>query len=64
LFDYSAISSEKDTEFTKRMTTEFGVAAIPVSVFFSNNNDNQVVRLCFAKTEDTLSKAGELLQKI
>lgn len=64
LFDYSAISSEKDTDFAKRMTTEFGVASIPVSVFNSKGTDNQVVRLCFAKTEDLLEKAGELLRKI
>ena len=64
LFDYSAISSEKDTDFAKRMTMEFGVASIPVSVFNSKGTDNQVVRLCFAKTEDLLAKAGELLRKI
>ena len=64
LFDYSEISSEADTEFAKRMTTEFGVAAIPVSVFYSNKRDDKVIRLCFAKTEETLEKAGKLLQKI
>lgn len=64
LFDYSAISTEKDTEFAKRMTTEFGVAAIPVSVFYSKGVDNQKIRLCFAKTDETLEKAGELLRKI
>jgi methionine transaminase len=37
LFDYSGISDERDTEFAKRMTTEFGVAAIPVSVFNSSH---------------------------
>jgi methionine aminotransferase len=64
LFDYSAISNEPDTEFAKRMTTEFGVAAIPVSVFYSNKQDDGVIRLCFAKTEEVLEQAGELLRKI
>ena len=64
LFDYSGISDERDTEFAKRMTTEFGVAAIPVSVFNSSNRDEKIIRLCFAKTEETLAKAGELLRKI
>ncbi len=64
LFDYSAISDEPDTEFAKRMTTEFGVAAIPVSVFNSSHHDDKVIRLCFAKTEETLARAGELLRKI
>ncbi len=64
LFDYSDISDEKDTAFARRMTTEFGVASIPVSVFYSSGRDEKVIRLCFAKTEDLLEKAGKLLKKI
>lgn len=64
MFDYSAISQEKDTNFAKRMTTEFGVAAIPVSVFYANGHDDKVIRLCFAKTEETLAAAGKLLRGI
>lgn len=64
LFDYSAISDEPDTAFARRMTTEWGVAAIPVSVFYSNGSKDKVIRLCFAKTEETLEKAGALLRKI
>lgn len=64
LFDYSAISDESDVAFAKRMTTEFGVAAIPVSVFNSNKRDDKIIRLCFAKKEETLAKAGALLSKI
>jgi len=63
-FDYSAISDEPDTEFARRMTTEYGVAAIPVSAFYSDQNGGKVIRLCFAKTEETLEQAGEILQKI
>lgn len=64
LFDYSKISQEADTDFAKRMTTEFGVAAIPVSVFYSSGRDEKVIRLCFAKTEEVLSEAGGLLRGI
>ncbi len=64
LFDYSEISEEKDTDFAKRMTSEFGVASIPVSVFYSNGRDEKVVRFCFAKTEDLLARAGEVLRTI
>lgn len=63
-FDYSAISEEEDRAFAKRMTTEYGVAAIPVSAFYSGPTDDKVIRLCFAKTEETLAKAGELLARI
>ncbi len=64
LYDYSAISDEPDTEFAKRLTTEYGVAAIPVSVFYSTKRDDKVIRLCFAKKDTTLKKAGKLLSKI
>lgn len=61
LFSYEDISDESDTDFAKRMTTEWGVAAIPVSVFYSNALDSKVIRLCFAKEEKTLLKAAERL---
>ncbi len=64
LFDYSAISDEKDTDFAQRMTTEFGVASIPVSVFYSSGRQDKVIRLCFAKTDDLLQQAAEKLIKI
>lgn len=62
--DYSAISDEPDTEFAKRMTIEYGVAVIPISVFYHNNLDNKVVRFCFAKTEKVLAQAGALIGRI
>ncbi len=64
LYDYSAISDESDLEFVKRLTIEYGVAAIPVSAFYSSGRQDGVIRLCFAKTEDVLSAAAERLTKI
>ena len=64
LYDYSAISDEPDIDFCKRLTTGFGVAAIPVSSFFSNRKDEKVIRFCFAKTEDLLEQAGKLLERV
>ncbi|HMQ47465.1 MAG TPA: methionine aminotransferase [Saprospiraceae bacterium] len=64
LFDYSAISQEGDVGFARRMTMTYGVAAIPVSVFYTQRRDDKVIRLCFAKEETTLSKAGLLLNRI
>jgi len=57
LADYSAISDEPDTEFTAWLTREHGVAAIPISVFYKDAPDQQVVRFCFAKHDETLRKA-------
>lgn len=62
--DYSAISDEPDTDFAKRLTREYGVSAIPVSVFYGSGKDEKVVRFCFAKTEDMLAEAGERLCKV
>lgn len=64
LFDYSAISNENDIAFTKMLTTEHGVAAIPVSAFYSSGRQDKMIRLCFAKTEDTLQAAGERLMGV
>lgn len=64
LYDYSAISDEPDLDFCKRLTIEFGVAAIPVSSFFSDKRDDKVIRFCFAKTEDLLEAAGEQLARV
>lgn len=64
LFDYSQISQEGDVDFARRMTIDYGVAAIPVSVFYTRQRDDKVIRLCFAKEEETLSKAGMLLNRM
>jgi len=64
LFDYSAISDEPDEAFACRLTTEHGVAAIPVSVFYSSKRDDRVIRLCFAKKEETLEDAGAKLRYV
>jgi methionine aminotransferase len=62
--DYSAISTEKDTDFCIRLVKEHGVAAIPLSVFNKNGKDQHLIRFCFAKDDETLIKACEKLCKI
>ena len=64
LLDYSDITSEKDTDFAIRLTKEFGVAAIPTSVFYRNPEPILSLRFCFAKTDETLESAAERLHKI
>ena len=64
LFDYSIISQEHDVDFAARITREIGVATIPTSVFYEKKTDHKVVRICFAKTDDTLIEAARLLSKI
>mgnify|MGYP001819771740 CR=1 FL=1 len=64
MMDYSLISNEPDIVFAKRMTTEIGVAAIPPSVFYHGKDDHRVLRFCFAKKDETMEKAAEILCKI
>ena len=64
MVDYSSISDEPDVEFSKRLTTEHGVASIPPSVFYHRQVDHKVLRFCFAKKDETLENAAERLCKI
>lgn len=64
LYDYTAISNQSDVDFAKTLTTDHGVAVIPISVFYQSGRDEKVVRICFAKTEDTLAQAAERLKKL
>lgn len=61
---YEAISSENDVDFCKRLITEFGVAAIPISTFYENGKDFHLIRFCFAKDNATLEEAARRLCKI
>ena len=62
--DFSEITLENDVEFAKRLTIEFGLAAIPLSGFNHQNLDNKVLRFCFAKTNDTIKQATDILNAI
>ena len=58
---------EKDlgeAEFCKWLTREIGVAAIPMSAFYGNSFDQNVIRFCFAKKDSTLQAAIERLAKL
>lgn len=61
---YDAISDENDVAFCERLIQEHGVAAIPLSVFYTDKTDNKTIRFCFAKDDNTLIQATEKLCKI
>ena len=63
LASYAGLSELPDRAFAEWMTREVGVAVIPVSVFYANGRDDQVVRFCFAKQESTLRAAAERLHQ-
>ncbi|WP_256645003.1 pyridoxal phosphate-dependent aminotransferase [Thermomonas paludicola] len=65
LVDYSAVSDLPDLEFARWLTAEHGVTGIPLSPFYAVPPAGQrLLRLCFAKNEDTVNRAIERLSKL
>lgn len=64
LVSYKTISSKPEIEMAEEITRKFKVASIPVSVFYKSQKNQHLLRFCFAKKEETLLRAGEILRKI
>jgi methionine aminotransferase len=64
LADYRAISNLSEIEFCRWLTSEVGVAAIPVSSFYERPQESGVVRFCFAKHDQTLLTALQRLKPL
>nr|WP_034331524.1 pyridoxal phosphate-dependent aminotransferase [Herbaspirillum sp. B39] len=61
---YDAISDQSEADFCKWLTSEIGVAAIPVSAFYNTPRESGIVRFCFAKKDETLQLALDRLAKL
>jgi methionine transaminase len=64
LVNYSDITNEGDKDFAIRLTKEIGVASVPISVFYHEGLDMKMLRICFAKNNETLERAVERLTKL
>jgi methionine aminotransferase len=64
LLSYKSISSAADMEMATLLTQNQKVASIPVSVFYKDKTDDKILRFCFAKKDETLLKAAEILRKL
>jgi methionine aminotransferase len=64
LVSYKNISRKSEVEMAEELTKRYKVAAIPVSVFYQDKTDNQLLRFCFAKKEETLKKACAILRTV
>ena len=66
LLGYDAISAESDASLARRWTCEQGIASIPISVFYQNPEAcrHRALRFCFAKDDDTLGKAADILCRL
>lgn len=62
LMSYRSISDKPDVEMAEELTKKFKVASIPVSVFYKDRTDNRLLRFCFAKKEETLLQACQILR--
>ena len=62
--DYSAISDASEEDFCRWLTTDAGVAAIPLSAFYARPFEQRLARFCFAKKDETLALALERLARI
>ncbi len=64
LLSYAGVKALPEKEMAEWMTKELKLAPIPVSAFYQNEDNQQLLRFCFAKSETTLEKAGEILRKL
>jgi len=64
LAGYRNLSDAGDTDFAGMLIREYGVAAIPVSAFYSDRYDGRLLRFCFAKKDETLQQAVRQLSGI
>lgn len=64
LLSYDSVSDKKEAEMAEWMTKEKKLAPIPVSAFYQDQADHKLLRFCFAKSEETLERAGAILRKL
>lgn len=64
LLSYDGLSDKPDLAMAEWLTKEHGLASIPVSVFYKDKTDHKLLRFCFAKGEETLSRAGNMLKRL
>ncbi|MFK7813271.1 MAG: methionine aminotransferase [Maribacter sp.] len=64
LVDYTEITNEGDEDLSKRLIIEHKLASIAISSFNENDRDDKVLRFCFAKENETLEQAAEILCRL
>ena len=64
ILSYKAISDKTDTVMAEWLTKVHKIASIPVSVFYKDNVQDHLLRFCFAKGDETLQKAGTIMNQL
>ncbi|MEQ8517899.1 MAG: methionine aminotransferase [Cytophagales bacterium] len=64
LLSYGHMDERDDKTYAEYLTKEYKIASIPISVFYSDAYDPKMLRFCFAKSDETLVKAANILCRI
>lgn len=62
IFSFENLSSLSDRAYAKQLVKEAKVASIPLSPFFYEESDTQLLRFCFAKDDNTIKEAATKLK--
>ncbi len=63
-YSYKNISRKNEKDFAIELTKKYGVATIPLSSFYKDSDDHNVLRFCFAKKNETLAEAAQRLTSV
>lgn len=63
LLSYQSLSDLNDKAYAIELVEKHGLATIPLSPFYQNS-ESKLIRICFAKDEQTLNAAADILCKI
>ncbi len=61
--NYAAVSELNAMDFAHWLVREVGVAVVPISPFYKQKTEQKLVRFCFAKTPETLTRGVEKLRQ-
>lgn len=61
LLSYKNSLQQNDKEYATWLTKEKKIASVPLSAFYHEDIDNELLRFCFAKKEETLQKAIDII---
>jgi len=64
LLGYDEVSDLNDKDFSEYLTKEKGIAVIPLSPFYNEGSKQFIIRICFAKRDEVLIEAAEILYQL
>jgi methionine aminotransferase len=64
LLDFSGITDQPDTEFAQAIAEKSGLITLPLSLYYHDQVASGYLKLCFAREDHILSRAGEILYKL